>query len=608
VSEEEPAGKAAFPYLGPEALRAFALLGTPVYIYSFVTERICWSNPPACAFWDAASAAELHARELGPYSTATAVRLAEYREEFGRGGDRLENWTFYPRGKATSALCRCSGVRLDGHAEAMLVEVHSLRRIEMPVSELRALEALRHTPLMITLFGQTGEVLMRNPAASAAFGGLDRSLEPGADHLRAMFAQASDHERLLRAAEETGLARLTASMAIEGWPVHAVQLSLATDPVTGNPAVLVAQQDVSQLVQVSRQLAASEEALDAVLMLDVAPTLVLSADGARVLRANHAADALLGEGIAAGRDFAALASDPARFDRLRGALLTQGSAGAVLGLRNAGGSTSWCSVAGARIRYENTDALVLLLAGVDELYNTAAELEAALDLERRTSRMQGRFMAIASHEFRAPLAVIDSAAQQVERKAATMSADHLAARAVRIRAAVRRLLHLYDETLDRAETDLGAMGYAPAVGQLGEVIAVVARRFAEDDPGAAIRVDLPPLPDIAFDRGLVEQALGNLIGNAIKYSDPPARVEIGAVASIDAVSVTIRDHGIGIASAEREAVFDERVRGGNVGARPGTGIGLSLVRQIAELHGGQIAIIDTPHGPGTTFRLTLPRP
>jgi len=200
VSEEEPAGKAAFPYLGPEALRAFALLGTPVYIYSFVTERICWSNPPACAFWDAASAAELHARELGPYSTATAVRLAEYREEFGRGGDRLENWTFYPRGKATSALCRCSGVRLDGHAEAMLVEVHSLRRIEMPVSELRALEALRHTPLMITLFGQTGEVLMRNPAASAAFGGLDRSLEPGADHLRAMFAQASDHERLLRAA------------------------------------------------------------------------------------------------------------------------------------------------------------------------------------------------------------------------------------------------------------------------------------------------------------------------------------------------------------------------------------------------------------------------
>ncbi len=608
VTDVEMAGSAAFPYLSSEALGAFTLLGSPVYIYSFATQRICWSNSRAWGFWNAATADELHTRELGPFSSSTEVRLNEYREQFRRGGERIESWTFYPAGQPTSALCRCSGVRLDGHDEAMLVEVHALKDIELPVSELRAIEALRHTPLKIALFSQDGEVLMRNPAAVSAFGELDRLQGPGTNHLKAIFAQESDYELLLREARQFGVGHITASMALEGWPVHSVQLSFVTDPVTGEPALLVAQQDISQLISVSRRLAASEEALDAVLMLNVAPALVLSADGTRVLNANHAAQALLGTGAAAGHDLAGLVSDMAQFDYLRGALLTQGTAHAVLSLRNGRGSTFWCSVSGARIRYENRDALVLLIANVDQLYQTAADLEAALDIERRTTRMQRRFMAIASHEFRTPLAVIDSTAQQIERKAETMSPDQIQARARRVRGEIRRLLRLFDETLNRAEANLGSMGYAPQEGQLADVIASVAGRFAEGDPDLKITLDLPQLPAIPLDEGLMEQAFTNLIGNAVKYSDPPGRIEIEAVAGIDELRITIRDHGIGISPAERETVFDERVRGSNVGERPGTGLGLALVRQIVELHGGRIEVVDTPDGPGTTIRLTLPRP
>ncbi|MFC3175511.1 ATP-binding protein [Novosphingobium bradum] len=602
---------APFAPIGEAGLKAYGLLGTPVYIYSFATARICWSNEAALAFWNARSVDELLTRDLGPHSTATAIRLAEYRETFLRGGQRTENWTFYPRGQPTTALCRCRGLSLSGHPEAMLVEIQALPHEQLPMAELRAIEALRHIPMMITLFSLGGEVLMRNPGALATFAEFDRLQPPGTDHFKAMFAAPDEADALLREASRSGIARSTASMTLPGWPVHSVQLSLVTDPVSGAPACLVAQQDMSELIQVSRRLAASEEALEAVLMLDVAPALVLSVEDRRVIRANHAALALLGDQAESGRDPASLFADPAAFDRLRGKLLTQGSASALLGLRDARGDTAGCSVSGARIRYAGEDALVLLIANVDELYQTAAELEVALDLERRTSTLQRRFMAVASHEFRAPLAVIDSAAQQIERKGEGMSAERLAARAARIRDAVRRLLRLYDDTLERGQNDLGAMGYAPHPGQLRDVIAAVVQGHAGGDPGAdpapEFTLDLPDLPVMALDTALMESALANLVGNALKYSDPPAKVAITAAAGIDDIVVTIRDHGIGIPAAEREAVFEERRRGSNVGVRPGTGIGLSLVRQIVELHGGRIAIVDTPDGPGTTFRLSFPR-
>jgi len=605
VSVVEPASGREFPYLGVDALAAFGLLGSPIYIYSFVTQRVCWSNPRSREFWDAASEEELHARDLGPFSAATAIRLAEYHKEFLSGGERVESWTFYPRGKAVSALCRCSGVRLDGHAEAMLVEIQTLKPLELPVSELRAIEALRHTPLMISLFSQCGAVLVRNPAALAKFDAFDRTLPDGADHLRAMFAQGSDYDALLDEARQSGLAHVTATIAVKRWPVHSVQLSLVTDPATGEPALLVAQQDISPLIQVSRQLAASEEALDSVLSLNVAPALVVAAEGSRVLKANYAAQALLGSQVAAGGEWFA---DSDKFEYLRGAVLTAGSGNAVLGLRTARGGTAWCSVSGARIRYADQDAMVLLISNVDQLYQTAAELELALDVERRTSDMQRRYMAIASHEFRTPLAVIDSTAQQIERKADTLRADQLRARAGRIREAVKRVLHLFDRTLESAAANLGSMGYAPERGQLADVIVAVARQFREQHPGAAITLDLLQLPEIALDAGLMEQAFTNLVGNAIKYSDGPARVEICAVAGMESVEVFVRDHGIGIAPAEREAVFGDHARGSNVGERPGTGLGLSIVRQIVQLHGGSIEIVDTPGGEGTTMRLIFPRP
>lgn len=596
-----------YPHLDSVALSTLTLLGSPLYIYSFVTERVCWSNDSGRKFWNATSEEDLHNRLLTPFSTSTEIRLAEYRKAFQRGEDRLESWTFYPKGQAASALCRIRGVSLDGHAEAMLVEIHSLPSVELPASELRAIEALRHTSLMITLFSERGEVLMRNPAALACFGTFDQAQPAGADHFRAMFAEPADAELILQDAREHGIARRTATMAIADWPVHGLQLSLVSDPATGDSAMLMAQMNVSDAVQMGRQLAASEDALESALSLNVVPSLVLAADDGEVLQANHAAELLLGTGLLAGDSFERFFENPGDYDSFRASVLSAGVSNAQSHLRTVDGRVFWASLAAARISYAKQDALIVKVNDVDQLYQTAAELEAALDSERRVSDMQRRFLAIASHEFRNPLAIIDGAAQRLERSADSMSPDQVRGRATRIRNTVKRLLSLLDNTLERAKSDHGTMGYAPELQDIAPLIASVAQTFIDSNAALTVDLQIPALPAINMDRGLMEQAFGNLFSNAVKYSDEDPCVEVRAVVNSEVVQIFIRDRGIGIPAAEQGRIFSDYVRGTNVGEKPGTGLGLAIVRQIIQLHGGLIEIVETD-GPGTTFKITLPRP
>lgn len=595
-------GDPAFPLLNDAGLRALDLLGTPLYIYSFDTQRICWSNMRAREFWNAESAEELHERVLTPYSLSTSLRLSEYRNAFRRGERRLETWTYYPKGKATAALARCSGVSIAGHDEAMLVEIQALTPNELPISELRAIEALRHSPLMISLYSDNGAPLMRNPAAQDCFEDMDKALPPGADHFRSTFADTQQYERLLAESAKSGTAQQSATMATRGAPIHSVQVRMVSDPVTGGPAMLVTQQDVSQLVRISRQLAASEQALDAVLSLNVAPTIVLSATDDSVLKTNFAADSLLGPRLSSG-----LGGSSAQYDALRGAVLLDGAGTTQLRLPGADGRFFWASVSGARITYGQEDAIVLLITNIDHIYQTAADLEEALGHERQTNATQRRYLAIASHEFRTPLAIIDGIAQRLARGADKLPPEQVVERATRIRSTVKRLLDLLDSTLGRALGNQGTMSFSPKPSQLTEIVDDAVSDFRNNNPAARIDMHLPSLPDLNLDRRMIEQALINLLSNSMKYSGGAPHIDISAVASSDDVQITLRDRGIGIPKQERARIFSDYVRGSNVGDRPGTGLGLAIVRQIVSLHGGSIEVVDTD-GPGTSIRITLPRP
>ena len=599
---------AVFPMLGMDTMDVLSRVAAPLYIYSFETQRIAWANSAALSFWDATDPEELTSRTLTPYSDSTTNRLAAYRAAFARGEDRVETWTFYPLGKATTALCRCSGVSLSGHPQAMMVEIRSLAD-NMPVSELRALEALRHTPLMISMFDGDGAVLMRNPAAEACFRAFDLDLGVGADHFRAMFANPADADALLARAQEAGVGSETVALRIATWPTHAMQVMTVSDPATGRRAILLSQQDVSQSLEMRRLLAASEESLDSVLALNVEPALVVAAASRAVLHCNFAARNALGATMGQGADAAELFVDAEDFGLLRASVLSGDARARRVRMRNAQGAAFWASISGVRITYLQSDALVLTVTDVDELYRAAADLEAALDIERQNGEMQRRFLAIAAHELRTPLAIIDSSAQRLERHAATMTPDQVRSRSSRIRNTVKRLMNLLENTLDRARQgprqDLGDMGYQPQPSDLGAIIALAAAGVSESHRGMTIDVDLVDLPPLNLDRNLIEQVFVNLLTNAAKFAEGPAQVHVTADLSSEDVRILVRDHGIGIPASERERVFSEYVRGTNVGMAHGTGLGLAIVRHIVGLHGGMIEIADT-RGPGTTFVITLP--
>lgn len=596
-----------FPFLGREALAGMGLLGTPIHIFSFSTNRICWSNDAALSFWNADSAAELLQRTLTPFSEATVLRLAEYRSAFTRGRERNEGWTFYPKGEPMAAQCRCTGVSIDGHPEAMMVEIRALTSQELAMSELRAIEALRNTPLMISLFSEAGHVLLRNPAAAACFERFDNALAPDADHLQAMFADAEHGRLLIQRTRTDGKVQAMAVIATESGPVHSIQLLLVADPATGRNAFLIAQQDVSETVAARRQLAASEEALDLILSLHDNAVLVFSVGDGNILQANSVAERLLGVAPAAGRLVDTVFANALDLRTITGELLSGHGANWQVQLIRDGGQRFWASVSGLRISFHDVDAIVLITTDIDSFHRTASELEEALDFERQTGEMQRRVLAIASHEFRTPLAIIDSAAQRLERRADRINPDELRSTTRRIRGTVNQLIRMIDDTLEHARIEQGGYVFRPALADIGPIVAECCAKFREQDSALCIDLTLPTLPRLMLDRTLIARALENLLSNAIKFSPAPPRIAITGTADSEGVRITVRDYGIGVPAEDRARIFNEFYRAANATERPGTGLGLSIVRKIVGMHGGQIEVIDTD-GPGTTFRIALPRP
>ena len=595
------------PFLSPEALGGLGVLDNPIHIYCFETQRVCWANKSGLAMWNAASLEELRQRVLTPFSPATNARLEEYRHAFRRGERRMESWTIFPKGVPTPVPCCMKGVSLDGHPEAMLVEALADYTDYISPAELRSLEALRHTPLMISLFSESGAVLMRNPAATSCFAEMDRAQPENADHFAAMFASESDHATFHDVAEAGVPIRRDAVMSLPAGPVHTLHVTLLSDPVTGELARLVAQEDISDIIAVQRQLAASEDALDAVLTINLVPILVLSASDNTILTANLSAQERVGKALVPGAKATDIFIQPEDCANLREIVLA-GQGGAMKAqLRSADGIGFWASLTGIRISFEKQDALAVLVTDIDNLHRTTEDLETALTVERTTAQMQRRFLAIASHEFRTPLAVIDSIAQRLARSAETMTPDQIRGRVQRIRGTVHRLLQLLETIIDRARENRTALGYVGTDADLGALISSVAADFRENHPAVEVEVRLPAMPLLRIDAALMQQVLANLLLNAEKYTALPPRVLITGEVTSEDVQIFIRDWGIGIPEEERSRVFSDYVRGSNVGSRPGTGLGLAIVSQIMAMHGGLIEVLETD-GPGTTMKMTFPRP
>ncbi|HEY5078759.1 MAG TPA: ATP-binding protein, partial [Opitutaceae bacterium] len=130
-------------------------------------------------------------------------------------------------------------------------------------------------------------------------------------------------------------------------------------------------------------------------------------------------------------------------------------------------------------------------------------------------------------------------------------------------------------------------------------------REVAEQKNIAIKLDLPAATELDGDPVRIGQAISNLVDNALKYTPDGGLVTISVAREAGAVTLTVTDNGPGVPPAEREAVWRRLYRGDSSRSQRGFGLGLPLVRAVAEAHGGSATIGDAPGG-GARFQLRFP--
>ncbi|MFC3607736.1 sensor histidine kinase [Stutzerimonas tarimensis] len=230
------------------------------------------------------------------------------------------------------------------------------------------------------------------------------------------------------------------------------------------------------------------------------------------------------------------------------------------------------------------------------------ELRASLELERRVREQQRDFVAMVSHEFRTPLAIITTTAQRLA-GSLTVTSERNLQRCRNIREAAVRLLALVDEYLtdDRMSETQIELRLAPC-----DLPALVADLQSEFEPGR-IRVDYRlDCRDLFCDGGLLRIALRNLLANADRHAPLHEAVRVEVAAEDGHVCFRVLNGGGAIPEGEGERLFQKYYRGQNAQRSPGAGLGLYLVRRIAELQGGD-ADLTAVDADTVCFSLRLPQ-
>jgi PAS domain S-box-containing protein len=251
----------------------------------------------------------------------------------------------------------------------------------------------------------------------------------------------------------------------------------------------------------------------------------------------------------------------------------------------------------------------ILVFGLDitQRKQAEAELLRTLAREKELGQLRSKFVSMVSHEFRTPLAIIQSSAEILEDYLDQLEPaerkDHLRS----IRKNTRRMSGLMEEVLLIGSFDAGKMEFKPAPLELRTFMRrVVDEVLSATNRRCPIELLLGEMPaEIRADERLLQRIFTNLLTNAVKYSDAGRVVRFEIERAGEDIVCAIRDQGIGIPEADREWLFNAFYRGHNVRDCPGTGLGLVIVKRCVDVQGGEINV-ESKSGEGTTVTVRLP--
>jgi signal transduction histidine kinase len=248
--------------------------------------------------------------------------------------------------------------------------------------------------------------------------------------------------------------------------------------------------------------------------------------------------------------------------------------------------------------------------------NSTLQVEKTRELEqlnatlREANRHKDEFLAMLAHELRNPLAPIHNAVQLM-RNPQLPPSQLTWAREV-IERQVGHLTKLVDDLLDVSRITRGKINVQRELVELSTVVAraveTVEPMLARQRHELVVNVEPEPLY-IDGDLTRLTQIVGNILSNAIKYTDAGGRIELTAGAIGDSVEIRVRDNGIGIEAAALPVVFDLFTQTSQLNGRSqtGLGIGLALAKRLVEMHGGEVHAHSDGAGKGSEFTVRLPR-
>ncbi|CAG0946544.1 Alkaline phosphatase synthesis sensor protein PhoR [Anaerolineae bacterium] len=240
-------------------------------------------------------------------------------------------------------------------------------------------------------------------------------------------------------------------------------------------------------------------------------------------------------------------------------------------------------------------------------FSRRANQQAEITRLQRIAESRADRISVLSHEVRTPLAMIKGAAELLlEGKPGPLTQQqNIFLQAISQNC--ERTINLAEDLLTQARIEAGLFKVNLQATDLKVLTRQVRQNMKPllEQKNQTINLDYPQvLQHIQADPRLIQQALTNLLNNAMRYTSPGGCIYVSISENDQAVIVAITDDGAGMTAAERQKLFQRFSSGRPLG--DGTGLGLVIVKQIVELHGGRI-LVDTTLGQGTTFLFTLPR-
>lgn len=274
------------------------------------------------------------------------------------------------------------------------------------------------------------------------------------------------------------------------------------------------------------------------------------------------------------------------------------------------GETRWLELSAVKIEWAESEATLLFV--VDATARLQAELtqQVALQKQGELNDLKSRFIAMASHEFRTPLAAIHGSVDLLRHYQNRLSVEQKIESLKKIDDAVLRMTRMLENVLLIGRADSGQLEFKPqwltvtpfCLGLIDELKSSLTSRFEK----ISLVLDLPPPGDVFWlDETLLRNIIGNLLSNAFKYTPDQKTVFLTIRPNPDALMITVEDHGIGIPPKDLPHLFDSFHRASNVGLIAGTGLGLAIVKDSVTWHQGNITVT-SELGHGSCFTVSLP--